>query len=67
MCRPQDFTPKNHIFSNFKGGARRVRPPPGSFIDTNNQQGGLLVPCGLLVSIYGRNMQIVVNMRLYEY
>ena len=62
-----DFTPKNHIFSNFKGGARRVRPPPGSFIDTNNQQGGLLVPCGLLVSIYGRNMQIVVNMRLYEY
>jgi hypothetical protein len=23
-----DFTPKNHIFSNFKGGARRVRPPP---------------------------------------
>ena len=25
-----DFTPKNHIFSNFRGGARRVRPPPGS-------------------------------------
>jgi hypothetical protein len=41
-----DFTPKHHIFSNFKlggimgvgggggggggGGARRVRPPPGS-------------------------------------
>ena len=23
-----DFTPKNHIFSNFGGGARRVRPPP---------------------------------------
>ena len=23
-----DFTPKNHIFSNFRGGARRVRPPP---------------------------------------
>jgi hypothetical protein len=23
-----DFTPKNHIFSNFKGGACRVRPPP---------------------------------------
>ena len=22
-----DFTPKNHIFSNFSGGARRVRPP----------------------------------------
>ena len=22
-----DFTPKNHIFSNFRGGARRVRPP----------------------------------------
>ena len=22
-----DFTPKNHIFSNFKEGARRVRPP----------------------------------------
>jgi hypothetical protein len=21
-----DFTPKNHIFSNFRGGARRVRP-----------------------------------------
>jgi hypothetical protein len=20
------FTPKNHIFSNFRGGARRVRP-----------------------------------------
>ena len=25
-----DFTPKNHIFSNFRGRARRVRPPPGS-------------------------------------
>ena len=25
----QDFTPKkNHIFSNFRGGVRRVRPPP---------------------------------------
>jgi hypothetical protein len=24
-----DFTPKkNHIFTNFRGGARRVRPPP---------------------------------------
>jgi hypothetical protein len=23
-----DFMPKNHIFSNFKGGARRMRPPP---------------------------------------
>jgi hypothetical protein len=23
-----DFTPKNHIFSNFRGGARRVRNPP---------------------------------------
>ena len=22
-----DFTPKNLIFSNFMGGARRVRPP----------------------------------------
>ena len=22
-----DFTPKNHIFSNFRGGARRVRLP----------------------------------------
>ena len=25
-----DFTPKNHIFSNFRGGARRACPPPGS-------------------------------------
>jgi hypothetical protein len=25
-----DFTPKKHIFSNFRGGARRVRPPSGS-------------------------------------
>jgi hypothetical protein len=27
--KKHDFTPKNHIFSNFKGGgaARRVRPP----------------------------------------
>ena len=25
-----DFTPKNHIFSNFRRGARRVRIPPGS-------------------------------------
>jgi hypothetical protein len=23
-----DFTPKNHIFSHFRGGARRVPPPP---------------------------------------
>ena len=23
-----DFTPKNHIFSNFRGGAHRVHPPP---------------------------------------
>jgi hypothetical protein len=28
-----DFTPKNHIFSNFRGDARRVRPPPGSAPD----------------------------------
>ena len=28
--KTHDFTPKNHIFSNFRGGARRVRPldPP---------------------------------------
>ena len=25
-----DFMPKNHIFSNFKGGACQVCPPPGS-------------------------------------
>ena len=25
-----DFTPKIHIFSNFRGGARQVRAPPGS-------------------------------------
>ena len=25
-----DFTQQNHIFSNFRGSARRVRPPPGS-------------------------------------
>jgi hypothetical protein len=25
-----DFTPKNHIFSNFRVGARRVSPPPES-------------------------------------
>ena len=23
-----DFTPKNHIFSNFRGGMHRVHPPP---------------------------------------
>ena len=23
-----DFTPKNHIFSNFRGGERRMHPPP---------------------------------------
>jgi hypothetical protein len=23
-----EFTPKNHIFSNFRGGAHRVHPPP---------------------------------------
>jgi hypothetical protein len=28
--KKHDFTPKNHILSNFRGGARRVRPPPGS-------------------------------------
>ena len=29
-----DFTPKNHIFSNFRGGARRVYPldPPLVYI-----------------------------------
>ena len=25
--KKNDFTPKNHIFSNFRGGVRRVRPP----------------------------------------
>jgi hypothetical protein len=25
--KKRDFTPKNHIFSNFRGGVRRVRPP----------------------------------------
>ena len=40
-----DFTPKNHIFSNFRGGGggggRRVRPPPGSapdVYDINNNK-----------------------------
>ena len=28
-----DVTPKNHIFSNFRGGAHWVRPPPGSAPD----------------------------------
>jgi hypothetical protein len=23
-----DFIPNNHIFSNFRGGGRQVRPPP---------------------------------------
>jgi hypothetical protein len=23
-----DFTPKNHIFFNFRGGTRQVHPPP---------------------------------------
>jgi hypothetical protein len=33
-----DFTPKNHIFSNFRGGALRVRPPldPPLLIDIKN-------------------------------
>ena len=32
-----DFTQKNHIFSNFRGGARRVRPPPpGSAPEMSN-------------------------------
>jgi hypothetical protein len=38
-----DFTPKNHIFSNFRGGARRVRPLPldpplGNSSVVNNMQ-----------------------------
>ena len=28
-----DFMPKNHIFSNFRGSARRMPPPPGSAPD----------------------------------
>ena len=31
-----DFTPKNLIFSNFRGGASRVRPPPGSTPEKNS-------------------------------
>jgi hypothetical protein len=27
-----DFTPKNHIFSNFRAGARRERPAPPPYI-----------------------------------
>jgi hypothetical protein len=27
-----DFKPKNHIFSNFRGDARRVLPPPPPWI-----------------------------------
>jgi hypothetical protein len=26
--RNHDFSPKNNIFSNFRGGARQVPPPP---------------------------------------
>ena len=29
-----DFTPKNHIFPNFRGDARRVRPPLDPPLDT---------------------------------
>ena len=28
--KDHDFTPKNHIFSNFRGGGRRCAPTPGS-------------------------------------
>ena len=31
-----DFTPKNLIFSNFRGGARLVRPPPGYATDNDS-------------------------------
>ena len=27
-AKNHDFTQKNHIFSQFRGGASRVRPPP---------------------------------------
>jgi hypothetical protein len=30
-----DFTPTNHIFSNFRGGASRVRPPLDPPLHTN--------------------------------
>ena len=29
-----DFTPTNHIFSNFRGGCAPPPPPPGSAPDT---------------------------------
>jgi hypothetical protein len=31
-----DFTPKNHIFSNFSGGARQVPPPDPLLIVPSN-------------------------------
>jgi hypothetical protein len=31
-----DFTPKNHIFSNFRGRAPGATPPPGSSPDIHS-------------------------------
>jgi hypothetical protein len=43
-----DFTPKNHIFSNFRGGGGRGRPPPGSAPALMKVQGnGILYFLGL--------------------
>jgi hypothetical protein len=40
-----DFTPKNHIFSNFRGGARRVRlplDPPMPLVSSNSSWNALI-------------------------
>ena len=38
-----NFTPKKYIFSNFRGGGRRVRPPPPWIrpCNQNKSEGGL--------------------------
>jgi hypothetical protein len=50
-----DFRQKNHIFSNFRGGARRVRPP-GSAPEYNTKIFNTIVLCSLqsyLIQMFG--------------
>ena len=53
-----DLTPKNHIFSNFRGGGRRVRPPPP--LDPPLNSAHLLQSVLIYINAYIQHSKIVL-------
>jgi hypothetical protein len=55
--RNHDFSPKNNIFSNFRGGARRVPPPPPGSAPLSR---GVVRNVSTYIDIYGNQNSLEI-------